>query len=124
MKQLDHKSVLNINRKVVEHMRRHFVKEHSYLVQDAKTEVAKRVRQDFCDAFNVILIESHADESGCLQLEFPLSWSEGAAEKFASQYLDLDLSNKYGGPGRYFQSCSTTKSKNALVVSCTWGMDI
>jgi len=111
---------------VAEVLRKDWMKRHAQVVIDAKAAQLQAVRDEACKAFGVICDESKDDEGGgSITLQFPKGWTEEQAERFAENYLDLDLSYRYGGPGRYFQSGGVgTSDSGVIFLGMRWGLDI
>ena len=104
-----------------------FADQFAHLVKAAEDEAAKLTRQAICDAFGVKLEENRTPEdcSGNISLDFPIGWNEEAATKFASKFLDMDLSTHGGAAGQYFQRAFQYVSDDGRqYISLTWGMDI
>ena len=80
-----------------------------------------------CEDFNVGCEELNDDEGGgSVSLTFPPDWSEDQATRFATDFLDLDLSNTYRGAGQYFQNSGIGRDGGTgeVVISVAWGLDI
>jgi hypothetical protein len=107
-------------------MRKHWERERAGILNDARAKVRAEVRNEFCDAFGVEKDESSDDEGGgSITLKFPEGWTEEQAESFAENCLDLDLSYRDGGPGRYFQQGGVgTSDEGIIFLGMRWGLDI
>lgn len=111
---------------VIAIMRRHFEDQHAEILNEAKRALREAVRTEWCAMFEVEREERSDDEGGgSVSLTFPAGWTEDQATWFASQCLDLDLSTRYGGPGRYFQDGGVGTNDDGIVtLGMRWGLDI
>lgn len=108
-------------------LRSSYEAKHRHLLSEAKAKVLKLSRDAMCEDFNVGCIEDGDDEGGgSIALKFPPDWSEEQAERFASNFLDLDLSTIYRGAGRYFQDSGIGRHVDTgeIFISVSWGLDI
>lgn len=108
-------------------MRDHFEGQHAHILTEAQAKVREAVRAQFCEMFNVAREELSDDEGGgSVSLEFPPDWTEDQATHFAYHFLDLDLGEHYGGPGRFFQNSYIGRKcpTGEVVISVRWGLDI
>jgi hypothetical protein len=115
-----------VNLDAIDSMRDHLKQQHEDIVREAKAAQLKAVREEFCNMFGVVAEETKDDEGGgSISLRFPLGWNEDQATEFALHCMDLDLSNIYRGPGKFFQNAGiATHSDGYPMISVEWGLDI
>lgn len=121
-------SVLD-NTALIDAIRSHWEVKHAQIVTEARAVQRKIVRDEFCNAFNVGCVELKDDDydgGGSITLTFPPDWTEPQAETFATDCLDLDLSERSSGPGRYFQNGGIGRHVDTgeIYISMCWGLDI
>ncbi len=100
---------------------------HRHVTDEAKREVLRLSRDDMCSDFNVEMIETSDDEGGgSINLKFPPDWHTDQAERFASDFLGIDLSERGYTAGAYFQRAGIGRHVDTgeLFVSVRWGLDI
>lgn len=118
---------ISCNADVIKTMRAHFETVHAGIMLDAKAVLRDKVREEFCEAFNVAREERTDDDGGgSVSLTFPPDWTEDQATRFASDFLDLDLGSSYRGPGAYFQNSriSRLNATGEVFIGISWGLDI
>lgn len=116
----------NANAEAFKVMDRHFRAEHAHILTDAKAQVERKVREDWCGIFDIEMRETDDGEGGgSLRVIFPegRGWDADSATDFATEILALDLTHRYGGPGRYFQDASVHEH-GKVTVYVRWGLDI
>ena len=108
-------------------LRSSYEAKHRHVIDEAKAKVLKLSRDAMCADFNVGCDEHRDDEGGgSITLTFPPDWSQGQAERFAVDFLDLDLSSTFRGAGQYFQNSGTGRNIDTgeIIISVSWGLDI
>ena len=108
-------------------LRDSYTRKHQHILTEARKQVLKLSRDSMCADFNVGCEESHDDDGGGhVTLTFPPDWSEEQAERFAVDFLDLDLSSTYRGAGQWFQNSGMGRSNatGEIIISVSWGLDI
>ena len=108
-------------------LRSSYEAKHRHITDEAKVKVLKLSRNAMCEDFNVGCEELSDDEGGgSVFLTFPPDWSEDQATRFATDFLDFDLSSTYRGAGQYFQDSGIGPDDGTgeVIISIAWGLDI
>jgi hypothetical protein len=116
-----------INTEALDAMRQYWGRQRDYILDEAKAKIRDEIRGEFCKAFGVKREEeSDGEGGGSVQLHFPVDWTEDDAVRFAEDCLALDLSNRDGGPGRYFQQVDIAEyvDDDHIGIYIRWGLDI
>lgn len=114
--------------KAYETMDQHIRDQFRHILDDAKRAHLRAVRDEWCRMFDIEKEESSDGEGGGrVSLTFPVGreWTEESATTFAQDILALDLSARYGGPGRYFQNSGIgITNDGGISIWVNWGLDI
>ena len=114
-------------REALASLRSSYEAKHRHILTEAKAKVLKLSRDAMCEDFNVGCEERSDDEGGgSITLTFPPDWHTDQAERFATEFLDLDLCERGYTPGAYFQRGGVGRSNTTgeVIISMSWGYDI